>query len=346
MKFLIIKTSSLGDIVQSFSVLSYLKFRFPDCQIDWIVEAPFAELVRAHPHVNRTLCIRTKVWRKAPWNYIEEMRLFRKNLREIEYDVVFDLQGNVKSGLATFQARSKHKVGFARGSVSEWPNILFTNHRYQLPPQQNIREDYLFIVKSYFQDFSPFSSQGLSLNITPELQRVTEKILTGLTPPIVMVCPGSAWRNKQMTESALIDFLKLLQVKLQCHFLLIWGSEDEKKIAERIVQNLSQHAQIVDRLPLPALQNLMNQVDLVVAMDSLPLHLAGTTSTPTFSVFGASSARKYQPAGENHHALQGACPYGRTFDKRCPILRSCATGNCIRALTGLDVFKEFCNRHL
>jgi heptosyltransferase-1 len=85
----------------------------------------------------------------------------------------------------------------------------------------------------------------------------------------------------------------------------------------------------------------MDSVDLVVAMDSLPLHLAGTTKVKTFSVFGASLASKFKPAGKKHLTLQGHCPYGRVFEKRCPILRTCPTGACIRSLTGKAVFNAF-----
>ena len=85
----------------------------------------------------------------------------------------------------------------------------------------------------------------------------------------------------------------------------------------------------------------MAEMDLVLAVDSLTLHLAGTTSTKTFSVFGPSAA-EYQPEGERHQTYQGKCPYGRLFEKRCPVLRTCSTGACTRGIEGKQLFLNFC----
>jgi heptosyltransferase-1 len=119
--------------------------------------------------------------------------------------------------------------------------------------------------------------------------------------------------------------------------LFLWGSASELKTAQEL-KNRFEHSLVVEKLSLPGLQNLMASVDFVVAMDSLPLHLAGTTETPAFGIFGASSAQKYMPQGNAHFAFQGSCPYGRVFERRCPILRTCPTGSCIRDLQGKELF--------
>lgn len=345
MKILIVKTSALGDIIHVFPSIAYLKGKFPHAQIDWVVEAPFADLVQSHPAINRAIRIKTRAWRQAifkgaSWQEIGECR---RQIREEDYDVVFDLQGNIKSALITAQARSKHKVGFGRQTVPEWPNTLFTHHHYNPPSGHNIRDDYLYIVSSYFNEKPlPHANETVQLKISPEQHAKVEAILAALPGQRkVMVCPGSAWPNKQMTTEALVDFLKRLQPTQKCHFLVLWGSPQEKLMAETICETLAPHASVAEKLPLHVLQNLMGRMDLVIAMDSLPLHLAGTTSTPTFSVFGPSSAAKYGPEGLQHHAMQGTCPYGRTFDKRCSVLRTCPTGQCIRGLSGDDVFASF-----
>jgi len=348
-RFLIVKTSSLGDIIHAFPLLNYLKQKFPSAQVDWVVEKQFAELVRAHPLVNETLCIETKKWRKG-WlkrDHLKEINAFRQLLQKNSYDAVFDLQGNVKSGLITSLAKSAHKIGFGKNSVPEWPNLLFTNCRFNPPTGQNIRQDYLFLAQSFFADTTPWdwgNSAQVKMHIPPELSRVIENILNN---PVmqghkkIMVCPGSAWRNKQLHPTALADLLKLFQLKLNGSFLFVWGTEEEKQLAQQLQLQFSDCSQVVERLPLPGLQNLMNQVDLVIAMDSLPLHLAGTTKTATFSIFGASLAEKYKPLGPQHLTYQGGCPYKRTFEKRCPILRSCPTGACIQSLQGNELFEYF-----
>jgi heptosyltransferase-1 len=140
-KILVIKTSSLGDIIQTYPTLSYLRSKFPHGQIDWIVESPCAELIQAHPHINSAFLINTKSWRRSLFNAgtFKEIGDFRQRLRAQVYDVIFDLQGNLKSGMILSQARGKDKVGFGWRSVPEWPNLLFTNRRFN--PAQNSKSD-------------------------------------------------------------------------------------------------------------------------------------------------------------------------------------------------------------
>jgi heptosyltransferase I len=347
MKFLIVKTSSLGDIIQAFPVAAYLRKKFPEAQLDWVVERPYAELITAHPYVDRALTVDTKAWRKSllKQTSFRELKEFLKNIREHSYDAVFDLQANTKSGLVVSSARSKEKVGYGWRHVRELPNLLFTNRRFDLPTGENIREDYLLLIKNYFGDRERFEDQGIMLEISKEQKESLKRLLQ--TPSLaindrkVLVCPGSAWINKQMTAEALMVFLSKMQEYLKCSFLFAWGTQQEKLMVESFQRHFMGTSEVLDRLPLPMLQNLMNEVDLVVAMDSLPLHLAGTTATPTYSVFGASSAGKYKPQGKRHYAFQGPCPYGITFEKRCPKLRTCTTGTCIRGLTGHEVFQSF-----
>lgn len=345
MKILIVKTSSLGDIIQSFPVLQYLRCHHPDAQIDWVVEKPFAELVKAHPYVNQVLTVETKKWRRTLFrkDTYHELRLFRHQLRIHEYHLVLDLQGNLKSGLITGLAKGSMKVGFGFKTLPEWPNFFFTHRHYNPPSNRNIREDYLFLVQSVFGHLKT-EQRGIPLRISLEEEEKIKWILhssylqEGLK---IMVCSGSNWQNKQLSVESLQQFLKLIQAKLKGKFLFVWGSPQEKAVAEQLRRDFSETSVVIDKLALPALQNLMAQVDLVVAMDSLPLHLAGTTSTPTYSVFGASLASKYKPTGLKHGVYQGVCPYGKVFEKRCPILRTCQTGSCIKEIRIDDLFLQF-----
>lgn len=324
MKILIVKTSSLGDIVQAFPVLSYLRKRFPLAQIDWIVEAPFVEILRAHPLLNHVWTIESKKWRKAPLRHLASIRKFRSKLREVSYDLVLDLQGNIKSGVILAQTRSKTKVGYGWKSVAEWPNTLFTNKKMNPPKGKNIREDYLALVQNYFNDSTPFASEPIELQLTETQQAQVDAILSDA----VMVCPGAAWPNKQLAFEQLLTLLKELDKE---PYLFAWGTENEHLIATQLADHFSDSS-VLERYALPVLQHIMAKCSLVIAMDSLPLHLCATTTTPTISFFGPSSAIKYGPLGEGHRIIQGKCPYGVTFEKRCPKLRTCKTGACLKDL--------------
>ncbi|NGX61584.1 MAG: Lipopolysaccharide heptosyltransferase 1 [Chlamydiae bacterium] len=319
----------MGDLVHCFPVVSYLREKFPEGEIDWVVEAPFAPLVEAHPWVDRVYRVETKKWRKAPsktstW---KEVGTFRKELRKKQYDVVFDLQGNTKSGLFTFCARGKEKAGFSWRGVAEWPNGLFTGKKYLPPKGKNIREDYLSIVQAFFGDNGSHRQSPVALKVSPEEKKRIDEVFANTKGPVVLVSPGSVWPNKCLPLPLLQEVLE--KMGEQTFFLFAWGNEKERVVAAELEKVFAKRAKLLPRFSLPALQQVMERCERVVAMDSLPLHLAATTNTPTSSFFGPSLASKYAPIGKEHTAFQGECPYGMVFDKRCPKLRTCPTGACM-----------------
>jgi len=332
MKILLIKTSSLGDVVHTFGVLRYLRKRFPDAQIDWVVEKSCKELVEAHPDLSRAIVIDTKLWRQQllsplTWHLVGESL---KKLRASTYDSAFDLQGNCKSGLLLGCIKAKKKVGFGFKSVAEWPNVLFTRKRFNPPLHQNIREDYLFVVQAFFQDNAPFEEEPVLLKLSCEEEKKAEAFRSESFQ--VLVAPGSAWPNKQLSQKTLLSLLQTLSEKRKAQLFFSWGSEKERVYATELASYFPQNGYVLEKCSLPLLQNVMARMNLVIAMDSLPLHLCGTTQTPSLSAFGPSSLLKYQPKGEQHVGVQGVCPYKVSFEKRCPKLRTCPTGFCIKSL--------------
>jgi heptosyltransferase-1 len=337
MKFLssilIVKTSSLGDIVQALTVLDDLHFRFPTASIDWAVEASFAPILSAHPLIRRVISLPIKQ-RKNLWKAI-------KDLREEKYDLIFDLQGNCKSGAVTLLARAQIKVGYSYKSVREWPNILATHIRFDVSKQQNIRLYYLELIQKYFQKEVPQTEMGVRFKIEPSEQERIKQILSQAPKGLkMMVCPGSKWINKQIKKETLLAFLQQIHKVYHASFFLVWGDEAEKKLCEELAKELD-FAFVVEKLSLPTWQNLMNEMDLVIAVDSSALHLCGTTATPSFSVFGPTQSGIFKPIGPLHFTYQGTCPYGRTFEKTCPVLRTCSTGACIREIKVAELFQAF-----
>lgn len=331
MDFLIIKTSALGDIIQTFPVVDYLRKRFPDCQIDWIAEKSNAALVESHPEIREVIQIDTKKWRQSLFNRenLREINHIRQKLGQRKYTAVFDLQGNVKSGILLGFCRSEHKVGFGWRSVTEKPNLLFSRKRFNPPKNLNIREDYLSVVQQFFNDKLPFALGTVDLYITEKQQaKILDLAQKAEHKPKVMICPGAAWTNKQLSLDTWQSFLRQYHLSTNAFYYFVWGTAEEHALVKQLGGEYP--SLIVERLELPALQNLMSKMDLVVAMDSLCLHLAGTTQALTFSVFGSSSMRKYKPEGLKHLAIQGHCPYHQSFEKRCTRLRNCTTGACMK----------------
>jgi len=330
---LIVKTSSLGDIVQSFHILSFIHQIFPKAKIDWIVEKKFFSIVAAHPLINRAILIDRE---KPFFSFFQ----FRKK----SYDFLFDLQGNSKSGLITFFAKANIKIGFSSQSVREWPNILSTHFRFHVPKEINIRLQYLSLISQFYEVPVISETNKVLFKMSHEEiyffnQMMKDEIFTSRIK--IMVCPGSQWKNKQVSLQTMSAFLFSLQKKLGASFLLMWGNEQEKQFCQEIQDLFPDNSKIIDKLSFSMWQNLMSQMDLVVAVDSSALHLCGMTHTPSFSIFGPTSPEIFKPIGNQHFSFQGACPYGKTFHKRCPILRSCSTGGCIKNICPDELFSSF-----
>lgn len=349
MRVLLVKTSALGDIVHAFPVASYIKELFPEAHLEWVVEHLGAPLVAAHPSVDFVHAIDSKVWRKnlfskETW---EGVCSAIKSLRKAPYDVVFDLQGNTKSAFILLAVHAAHKVGFGRAAVAEWPNLLATTERYTPQAGKNIREDYLFLVREFFQRSDGYQALALRLTLTSEQTDAYKGIVAkihSLRGEKILVCPGAAWSNKQLDETHLFQFLQKIFANKECSFAFCWGTPAEKALVIRLAAALPrQNSLILDRLELPVLQNAMSHFSCVIAMDSLPLHLAASAGVATFSAFGPSLASKYAPIGAQHIVIQGSCPYQQTFIRRCPLLRSCPTGSCLKELTADQLFSAMQN---
>jgi heptosyltransferase I len=302
MRILIVKTSNLGDIIQAFSALDYLRRKFPEGQIDWVVESSFAELLRANPQIDHVLAIESKKWRKNPFRKEsrQQLAVFRKKLKEVPYDLLFDLQGNLKSSAIVFAAKAKEKIGFGWKTVHEWPTTLFTSFKVNPPKGRNIREDYLAVVQGYFKDDSPYAFHPVELKLEPLQQQKLASLFSRPQTP-TLVCPASAWPNKCLSEEMLIKVLMRLN---RGPYWFVWGSLNEREHALRL-SSYFPNSVVLERLSLPLLQHVMAKCQLVIAMDSLPLHLCGTTDTPALSFFGPSSSAKFAPLQPQGCDLRG-----------------------------------------
>lgn len=327
-RILIVKTSALGDIVQTFFAVDRLKITYPEIVVDWVVESSCAALLQVYPHVHRTISVDTKGWRKSPFSCKtwREVRAYVEQVRSCEYETVLDLQGNIKSGVLTALARSNQKVGWGGSSLPEWPNALFTHRRVNPPSRYSARERYRFFLEAVFG----------ALRKEPETVR----------PPLkkeacFLVAPGSRWENKKLALDCWVGLLHRMAERLEGRFLLIWGTESEKLECIAIQRQLPHCAEVLEYFSIPQLPELFRRVDGFLGVDSFLLHFAAYLGVPTYSIFGASSSAQYAPVGPQHQTVQGSCPYGKKFEKRCPLLRTCITGDCMKKWNPEVLYRHF-----
>jgi heptosyltransferase-1 len=162
--------------------------------------------------------------------------------------------------------------------------------------------------------------------------------------PLFMVALGSYWKNKQLSDEMVIELLSFIRSNYQARFIFVYQGVKEKMKVLELSEPFADCSTLIGEMTLVFWHGLMQKMDGVISVDSAGLHLAAASGVPTFSVFGPSAAEVYKPSGKMHIAIQGSCPYNQTFIRRCPYLRSCKTGACIKDLkvnAVIDRFKLF-----
>ena len=328
MRVLIIKTSSLGDVIHALPVIDYLCQVSSGIEIEWVVEESFLPVIEHNPRIARIHVVRTKKWRKAPFSpetRIDLKTLYR-SLRERPYDLVFDIQGNLKSGLIAWLSGCGKRIGFSRDVLQEKVNCLFTNR--QIPFRsidKNVTDRYLRVISVLFgRDYRDMELTG-TIASTPEDETAADHYLASLPDGLVFVFQvGTTWNTKLWYPEGWIELARRIISRHPGSTILInWGSPDEEALAEQIVHEVGDSVRLLPWLRIKELIPVLRRVDLVIGGDTGPVYLAAAVGTPTVSFYRATSAAAYAPSGKQHRCIQAkmqctAC--GRTScdkDQEC-----------------------------
>lgn len=330
MRILIIKTSSLGDVVHALPVIDYLDRVSPECEIDWVVEEPFLPILEHHPRLSRIHVIRSKKWRrnKLAAATCREIGQVRTDLRERRYDLVFDLQGNLKSGLACWFTAAKVRIGFTTNVLQEKVNALFTTRRIPFRDRdRNVTDRYLRVVSACFdRDYIDMTLAG-NIYSAPQDEAAAERYLADVPGrPVLLLQVGTTWSSKLWYPEGWIDLARRIVTRYPDGVILInWGSPDEKALAERIVQEVGAAVHLLPWFSIRELIPVIRRVSLVVGGDTGPVYLAAAVGTPTLSYYRATSAATYAPQGPQHRSIQAAMDCAPCYRTSCDRDSECRT---------------------
>lgn len=337
-RILIIKTSSIGDILQSFYVLPFLKMR--GLVIDFVVDHKHKVLALAHPFIDKVILSDIDGWTKRRKKNIS-FSFFRKELQTYNYEMVFDLQRNWKSSVILFFTKAKRKIGYGKASVREKINLLFTNEKYDITKNTNIRLFYFSLFEKVFPHLK-VDNEKVFFSLTDREKKILEhkkRFFSSIKKQKILVSMGSSWTNKVPQKSFILSFLKKIDHQFPVFFFFSYGTENEKEDAKLFSKRLSS-AQVIEKTSFALWQHLIEEMDLLIATDSSILSLAQMTNTHSFSFFGPTMGDVFAPI-ENRTIVQGSCPYKINFEKQCPKLRSCKSGACIKDLEVNSCFQFF-----
>ena len=340
MQILIVRLSSIGDIIQTFRAFYQIRFCYPEAKIAWAVENCFKGTVEALRGLDEVIALPFKEVKKGIYRPIWDGL---KKLRKRSFDIVFDFQGNLKSSIVLASVSGKIKVGFDRNCVAEWPNLFFTNQKVSVPYTLPTDEKNLCIVDRVTQGkraaFLP-----VRFYLTKEERESVEVFLDTIPKNLLMFCPFSAWDQKTLSIQGWIKWLELVRNDWAFHIVLPYFSAKEEKEADEI-RKAFRHVHPWKIPSMAAWQHLMRSVKMVVAVDSASLHLAGVTDIATFSLFGPTLETVYRPSGEKHKSFQGSCPLGVIFERKCKRLRTCVAP-CLKEIDIKALHRSFTNHIL
>lgn len=272
MRVLIIKTSSLGDVIHTLPALTDAAHAIPGIRFDWVVEEGFAEIPSWHPAVDQVIPVAIRRWRRNLWQTFKsgEWRQFKQRLRERQYDLVIDAQGLVKSAWLTRLVKAP-VAGLDRYSAREGWASRFYDRRLSVALGQHAveRVRQLFALALAYDLPAGLGDYGLNL----------DRLQLQPAAPYVVFLHGTTWATKHWPEvywRELAERLgrKGLQVRLP------WGNPDEQARAERIAQGL-QHCQVLPKLNLAGVARVLAGAKACVAVDTGLGHLAAALDVPT-----------------------------------------------------------------
>jgi heptosyltransferase-1 len=270
MKLLLVKTSSLGDLVHTFPALTDAHRHRPDLIIDWVVEEAFVPIAGLHPAVRHVKPVALRRWRRRPAGAVDEFRRFAKALRAETYDLVLDAQGLLKSAGV---ARLAHgpRVGFDRHSAREPLAAMLYQRRIAVPNGAHAIDRVRQLFAAALGYAQPAGPPRFGLRSAPAPDS-----------PLLFL-HGSSWVNKQWPEAF---WMALAQraAKAGHRVLLPWGDADECARAHRIAQ--AGNAEVAPALMLDELIRVMAAAAGAVAVDSGLGHLAAAFGLPTVALFG------------------------------------------------------------
>ncbi len=284
MNILLVRVSSLGDVLHNLPIVADIHRHFPDARVYWVLEEGYVSLVKLNPHVRKVIPFALRRWRKGLGDAAvrAELRGFFRDLRAEQYDYVFDTQGLIKTGIVMACARTRpggKKVGLANGTEDsgyEGVSRVFHNRSIPVEPRTHAVARGRQVVAAVL---------GHAVDTPPDF---------GLPAP-----EGSARPAWMPSEDYAVFFhgtardakkwptahwIALGQALAPMTVLLPWGSPSEKEEAERLASALP-NARVLPRLPMMDAVELARHAALAVGVDTGLTHIAAAFVRPTVELY-------------------------------------------------------------
>jgi lipopolysaccharide heptosyltransferase I len=320
-KILIIKPSSLGDVVHSLPFLNSIKSCYPKSEIHWVIAKGLEELLEGHPMINKLIIINKDVWKKISraGETVRELRSLFRGLKGEGYDLVVDLQGLLRSGVIAKSAGASVRVGFEE---SREGSKLFYTDRIRGGRDIHAVDRYLKVAEALGcgteEILFPFPILKENAGIRAEMK------------DYAVIVPGARWDTKIWPAESFGRLASMLPLKS----VVIGGKADIPR-AEKVVE-LSQGraVSLAGKTSLRELMEVMRDARLVISNDSGPMHIAAGFKVPVVAIFGPTSPVRTGPYGRGHIIIQSPEKCSPCYKKRCD------TTVCMKRIEASEVYRH------
>ncbi|MEE4358491.1 MAG: lipopolysaccharide heptosyltransferase II [Desulfococcaceae bacterium] len=325
MNILIIKLSAIGDVIHTLPVLNALRMHYPHARITWLIEETAASLIEGHPALDRVIVSQRKRWFKGMLKgpdragHFAHFLSFIRTLRDTRYDLIFDFQQLLKSGVPMWLAKGGRKIGFDRGMEHMEHSHIFLTER--IPPvsmEIHALRRYLMLAEAagvpctQIEYRIPF--QEADRRKVGELLK-NEGIGRGGIP--VAVNPVAQWDTKLWPEEKFAALADRLIKDFNADIFFTGGPADIP-VVDAIASRMSCHApNLAGKTDLKMLAALYERTAFVISTDTGPMHLSAATDTPVIALFGPTAPWRTGPFGAGHTVIRSGMECSPCFKRKC-----------------------------
>ncbi len=331
MKILILKPSSLGDVIQALPVLRLLKLHFPAAEIFWWIDSALAPLVESDPDLTGIVRFERKRWAR-PQHWPEMFRSVRW-LREQNFDLVIDLQCLARSGAFAWLARGKFLIGL--DEVREGARGF-----YDLAvPRKNF---YTHAIDWYLAVLPPLGvpvhKNFIWLPERPEVSAAVNSKLKIKNSKLILLQPGARWKNKRWPVNYFAELVRRLAEKFPAARFALLGSGEDRSLGEIISRAAPERTlNLCGATSLPEMIEWIRRCDLMITNDTGPMHVAAALGKPLVALFGPTEPRRTGPYGQLENVLRIDLPCSPCLKSDCVYEKP---NECLNALSPALVFER------
>ncbi|MFU0930582.1 lipopolysaccharide heptosyltransferase RfaC [Kluyvera cryocrescens] len=296
MRVLIVKTSSMGDVLHTLPALTDAMRAIPGIRFDWVVEEGFAQIPSWHEAVDRVIPVAIRRWRKAWFSapIKAERKAFRDTVQSVKYDAIIDAQGLVKSAALVTRLARGIKHGMDWQTAREPLASLFYNRRHHIAKQQHAVERTRELFAKSLSYVKP-ESQG-DYAIAQHFLHVSPAD----SAPYCVFLHATTRDDKHWPESHWRELIGLLQ-ESGLRIKLPWGASHEEARAQRLAQGFD-YVDVLPRLSLEKIAHVLAEAKFVISVDTGLSHLTAALDRPNITLYGPTDPGLIGGYGKNQVA--------------------------------------------